>query len=221
MPVITALKRMKFHKDRFNLFVEKEFVAMVPDYLVAKFQLKSGVDVPRDILGEIVEEAEKFRASEAAYRYLTRRPHSVFELRMKLKKKGFSGGIIKSAIDKCLENGYLDDEKFAIAWVKSRLAAKPRGRKMLMAELYSKGVDREISKSVVDQALAETSEDELALKLLHKNRNRLMSQNSVDLRHKIYNFLSYRGFGFQAIHAAADEFIKNIENEDDQIDEKL
>ena len=92
---------------------------------------------------------------------------------------------------------------------------------MLMSELYSKGVDREISKAVVDKALEETSEDELALKLLHKNRNRLIRQNSVDLRHRIYNFLSYRGFGYQAIHAAADRFIKNIEDEDNQLDEKL
>ena len=50
------------------MFVEKEFVAMVPDYLVAKFQLKTGVDVPQDILGEIVEEAEKYSEKDKKFK---------------------------------------------------------------------------------------------------------------------------------------------------------
>jgi regulatory protein len=215
MPYITALKRLKYHKDRLNLFIEKEFVCTVPDYIVDEYKLKHGVDVPQDVLDTIIAESNKFQAAESAYRYLTNRPHSVLEIRQKLMKKGFDKSVIKGVIDKCMKNGYLDDEKFARAWIKSRLSSKPRGRKMLQAELYKKGIVREIADSVIDAALNEIPEDKLALQLLHKNCGKLLRQNSVDLKHKIYNFLSYRGFGYQAIKTASDIFITEFEIEDE------
>ncbi len=221
MPIITALKRVKYHKDRFNLFIEKKFLCTVPDYMVEKLQLKEGVDVPPKIIEEIEQESNSFRASETAYRLLTMRPHSQLELRMKMKKKGFSNEVINPIIKKCLDNGYLDDRDFAEAHVKSRLLSKPRGRRMLMSELLSKGVDRDIAAEVISEAMAETSEEELALQLLQKNRNRFLKQKSVDLKLKIRNFLGYRGFGYDAIRKATDEFIKTIDNEEYDFNEEL
>jgi regulatory protein len=221
MPVITALKRVKYHKDRFNLFVEKKFLCTVPDYLVEKLKLKEGVDIPAKIVEEIEQESNSFRASETAYRLLTMRPHSQLELRMKMKKKGFSNEVINPIIKKCMENGYLDDREFAEAYVKSRLLTKPRGSRMLMSELMSKGVDREIADEVISEAMRETSEEELALNLLQKNRNRFLKQKSVDLKLKIRNFLGYRGFGYEAIRKATDEFIKTIDDEEYNFDGEL
>ena len=221
MPYITDLKKIKFHKDRYNLFVEKEFLCMIPDYLVNEYQLKKGVDVPRDILDTIFYESEKFRAHESAYRYLTIRPHSKFEIIVKLRKKGFDNKIIGAVIEKCLKEGYLDDAKFAEAWIRHRLSSKPRGRRMLQAELYKKGIEREIAEEVLSRMLAETSEEDLALQLLEKNRSRFLAQNSVDLKLKIRNFLSYRGFGYQSARTAADKFIESLENEDYDLNEEF
>ncbi|HEQ98656.1 MAG TPA: regulatory protein RecX [candidate division Zixibacteria bacterium] len=221
MPVITALKRVKYHKDRFNLFVGKKFLCTVPDYLVEKLQLKEGVDVPPKIVEEIELESNYFRASETAYRLLTMRPHSQLELRMKMQKRGFPNEVINPVIKKCMENGYLDDREFAEAYVKSRLLSKPRGSRMLMSELRNKGVDREIAGEVISEAMRETSEEELAFNLLQKNRNRLLKQKSVDLKLKIRNFLGYRGFGYDAIRRATDDFLKTIDNEEYNFDEEL
>jgi len=219
MPYITSLKRVKYHRDRFNLFVDKKFLCTVPDYLVEKLKLKEGVDVPDDILEEIQAESDKFRASESAYRLLSMRPHSAVELRFKLRKRGFADEIIEPIIKKFKKEGYLNDRNFAEVYVKSRLSSKPRGRRMLLSELLQKGVRRELANEVLDSALGVTSEEELALKLLQKNRNRLLKEKSVDLKLKIRNYLGYRGFGYEAIRQAADEFLKTIDSEDYKFDE--
>ena len=221
MPYITDLKKIKFHKDRYNLFVEKEFLCMIPDYLVNEYQLKKGIDVPQEVLDTIFFESEKFRAHESAYRYLTIRPHSKFEIIIKLRKKGFDNNIIGAVIEKCLQEGYLDDTKFAQTWVRYRLSSKPRGRRMLQSELYKKGISREITDQVLSEQMAETSEEELALRLLEKNRSRFLAQNSVDLKLKIRNFLSYRGFEYQSSRNAADKFIERLENEDIDLNEEF
>ena len=221
MPIITAIKRVKYHKDRFNLFVEKKFLCTVPDYLVEKLQLKEGVDVPPKIIEEIEHESNSFRASETAYRLLTMRPHSRLELHMKMQKRGFPNEVINPIIKKCMENGYLDDREFAEAYVKSRLLTKPRGSRMLMSELMGKGVDREIADEVISEAMRETSEEELALNLLQKNRNRFLKQKSVDLKLKIRNFLGYRGFGYEAIRKAIEDFLRTIDDEEYDFNEEL
>lgn len=219
MPYITALKRVKYHRDRFNLFVDKKFLCTVPDYLVEKLKLKEGVNIPENVLEQIQAESDKFRASESAYRLLSIRPHSAVELRLKLRQRNFPDEIIQPIIKKFKKEGYLNDRDFAKAYIKSRLASKPRGRRMLLSELLQKGVKRELADEVLDNALKETSEEELALKLLQKNRNRLLKEKSVDLKMKIRNFLSYRGFGYEAIRWSIDEFLKTIDNEDYKFDE--
>jgi regulatory protein len=219
MPYITSLKRVKYHRDRFNLFVEKKFLCTVPDYLVEKLKLREGVNVPDDVLEKIQAESDKFRAMESAYRLLSMRPHSKLELRLKLRRRNFPDEIIQSIIRKFKKEGYLNDRDFAEAYVKSRLAAKPRGKRMLLSELLQKGVKRELAAEVLDQVLRETSEEELALKLLQKNRNRLLKEKSVDLKLKIRNYLGYRGFGYEAIRQATDEFLKTLDSEDYEFDE--
>ncbi len=221
MATITDLKRVRYHKDRLNLFINKKFLCTVPDYVVQEYHLKKGVDVPPDVLEDIVYKSEKFRASESAYRLLTNRPHSRLELIQKLRQRGFGNDIIDPIIEKCEKEGYLDDRHFAKAWVKSRLSSKPRGRRKLYGELMQKGIDREVIDDILDQAFEETDEGDLALQLLEKHRSRFINQNSVDLKLKIRNFLSYRGFDYQAGRTAADKFIEQLEKEDKEIDEEF
>jgi regulatory protein len=220
MPYITALKPVRYHNDRYNLFIDKKFFATIPAWIVERYQLKHGLDMPASALDEIKAESERFRCEETAYRLLTNRPHSTLELKQKLFQRKFPSALIEEVIEKCRKREYLDDREFAEAFVKSRIASKPRGRKLLLAELSKKGVSRRLADEVVEKALAETDESELALKLLYKKSSRFDPQKAVDLNDKIYNFLSYRGFTYDAIKTALDRFVTDSEKEEDGPDEK-
>jgi regulatory protein len=80
---------------------------------------------------------------------LARRAHSKWELRRKLRMKGFGVEAVDTAIARLLELGYLDDSSFAKGLVGRRGAL--RGPRALSAELAARGVDR----AEADAAVAE------------------------------------------------------------------
>ena len=71
---------------------------------------------------------------------LARRAHSKWELRRKLRLKGYQPEAIDTAMARLMELGYLNDQDFARGLVRRRAAL--RGPLALSAELFAKGVSR-------------------------------------------------------------------------------
>lgn len=79
---------------------------------------------------------------------LGRRAHSRAELGRKLGRRGYPEIEVRSAVDRLMELGYLDDRTFAEGHVRRRQAGL--GPLALSAELSARGVDRHVA----DGALA-------------------------------------------------------------------
>ena len=82
-------------------------------------------------------------ALDAGLRLLGRRAHSRAELRRKLAQKGYAEAAVEGAMARLSDLGYLDDPEFAAGHVRRRSAS--RGPLALLAELASRGVDREVA----------------------------------------------------------------------------
>jgi regulatory protein len=80
---------------------------------------------------------------------LARRAHSKWELRRKLRMKGFAADAVDTAVARLVELGYLDDSSFAKGLVKRRGAL--RGPRALSAELAARGIDRAEADAAVAQ----------------------------------------------------------------------
>jgi regulatory protein len=91
------------------------------------------------------------RALELAYRYLSRRERTVYELRSHLVTRDLDPGAVDAAVEELTETGYLDDVRYARLFVedKRRLARWGSGR--IRSALLSRGVER----GVIDAALSE------------------------------------------------------------------
>ncbi len=96
-----------------------------------------------------VEDAAVVLAAGA--RFLEARGRSVTEVRRRLTQAGYRPELVEAAIVRLGELGLLDDESFARSWVESRDRARPRGARVLRAELGRKGVDA----ATVDEIMAE------------------------------------------------------------------
>lgn len=84
---------------------------------------------------------------------LSRRAHSKWELRRKLRLKGYGTDAVDATIARLVELGYLDDRAFASGLVRRRGAL--RGPLALSAELAAKGVDRAEVEAAVGEYDAE------------------------------------------------------------------
>ena len=64
--------------------------------------------------GKAGAKAERANPWSAALRLLTRRDYSQSDLRQRLRDKGFEQDLIEAALQRCLELGYLDDQRYAL-----------------------------------------------------------------------------------------------------------
>lgn len=143
-------------------------------------------------------------AMQYALRSLGRRMQTRRELLEKLRRRT-TEEIAAAVVARLQEWGYLDDAAYAEAFVRGH--QQRWGSQRIAAELRRRGVSEEIIRSQLQAS--ENSEEERALQLLVKN----------DWRHKgekprMVRFLQGRGFGLGAAIAAAEEYLKLRESEE-------
>jgi regulatory protein len=138
-------------------------------------------------------------AYTAALRILQYRFNSEHELRRKLAAKKFGNVEIDAAIERLRDEKWIDDERFAGAFVRTR-AAKKLGPARIKRELSAAGVDR----TTADRAVAENLDDERTssdLAAIADKRRRLMTRRhgeefvrSVEGRSRLAAYLIRQGY---------------------------
>lgn len=88
---------------------------------------------------------------ELAARYLGTRPRTRWEVERRLRRAGTDEATLTSTLDRLTELGYLDDAAFARWWGEQRDRHRPRGRRLLEAELRQRGVPREVIEAFRDE----------------------------------------------------------------------
>ena len=148
-------------------------------------------------------------AFKLAYKLLGLRLRSVFEMERRLKEKGFEDGAVGQVVKKLKEQKYLDDEKFAEAWILDRINLQPRGSFMIKMELKEKGVASEIIERKLAELLPFEKELAMAKKLFDKKIKIIKASNEELPKEKVYqkmaNFLRGKGFTGEVIRRVMDE----------------
>lgn len=131
---------------------------------------------------------------------LARRPRSTSELHGRLTGAGFEPEIVTAAVARLSELGLVDDGAFARQWVEERGAGKGYGAAKLVAELESKGIERDLALETV--AAVDGDEcaraKEVAVKLAPRvSRRPLAAQASA-----LAAMLLRRGFAEESTEAA-------------------
>jgi regulatory protein len=145
----------------------------------------------------IMSDAERCYA--AAMRILGHRFNSEAELRLKLRAKKFEREIIDDTINRLRTEKWLDDERFAGAYVRTRQKRKI-GPRRIARELSAAGVDQETARHVI----AENTDEERELSdltALCEKRKRLLSRRygrqyleTAEGRKKLAGYLFSHGY---------------------------
>jgi regulatory protein len=95
------------------------------------------------------------RALALAYRHMNARERTRAEMRTHLQRKGIDPRDVERSIEALVEQGHLDDVRFARLLVQDKRELDEWGADRIRRSLLARGVDRE----VVDGALAEHESD--------------------------------------------------------------
>ncbi len=115
----------------------------------------------------MTEAAEK-KAFDKALKLLTFRDHSCQELRRKLRERGFEDVVIDIALQRLIENGYLDDGRHAARWAHHLACDRLYGNARIRASLLEKGIAGDLIEGAITAARTELSEAEGLDRLIQK-----------------------------------------------------
>ncbi len=146
---ITAIEPQARHANRFNLYIDDQFVLGLSALLSSR--LRVGQTLTDDELKQLEQQEAFETAHEKALRFIEPRPRSTSEVKRHLVKKQIAADVADHVIIRLIEAGLLDDTAFAKYWVESREQFKPRAARALRFELKQKGLSNaEITEAVGD-----------------------------------------------------------------------
>ncbi|WP_194973372.1 regulatory protein RecX [Aquiflexum lacus] len=115
------------------------------------------------------------------------------EVRNKLHKRGIYGEEAEELIAYMISEGYLNEERFAQAFVSGKFRIKKWGRNKILQELKF----RQISPNCIKSGMKEIDEDEYWETLLHlveKKADLIKESDDFKKRYKTHQYLMGRGF---------------------------
>lgn len=139
------------------------------------------------------------RALSNAYALLRQRPRSEYEIRNRLKLKGYDEAVIGEVIGNLKKIGDIDDSKFARIWMESRMRMNPMGDVVLKHELKEKGVSDSIIEATLQAKGEKYDEYEVAFSMAKERFERLKKLDRQKAMKRIYDFLGRRGFKYDNI----------------------
>lgn len=174
---------------------------------------------PRDFDLNPVDDEERIkllkRAEMTAVWHLARRDMTYKQVEEKLKKKGvFPPDVIQEMMDKCVTQRWVDDERYAENFVRSRSEDRKLGKNAIRMELIKKGVDRDI----IDNALQDVNRDDEyqhALELVEKQLPRTANLDKQKRTARLLGMLARKGYPSDIAYAVIREAIDNEIIDDD------
>lgn len=157
----------------------------------------------------VYQEDSPLDASSQIYKKIIRlvgiRDRSVEELRKRFVQEEFEESAIDQALEKALACGLLDDERFAAALVRTRLAAD-KGMRGIELELERNGINVYEHDRVLGEIFpSEGEEGERALRLLRRK-----PPQSKNKRDGAYRKLVSKGFSSEIAASAAHKWSREI-----------
>ncbi len=139
------------------------------------------------------------KTKAAALKYLSYRDRSVHEVAERLAEKDHSQSEVKETIAWLKKLGYLDDERFALHWGRSRIAAKNIGEYRLRRELSQKGLTADTVDKTAQALYSEFDEWELAQSCAEKKLARLRGIAREAQYRRLVQHLQRKGFSSDTV----------------------
>ncbi|HAA55305.1 MAG TPA: hypothetical protein DCE42_11150 [Myxococcales bacterium] len=204
---ITRITTQRKDPTRASVYIDGEFVFGLPKEVIGKQSLQKGQVLNTEAQKALIKADQLMRAKIMTLEYISYKPRTEHEVRKKLKGKEFAAWIINDVVARFIDLGYINDESYARAYVRSRLKNQGYGPQRIRMDLKKKGV----AEDLVEQGLETYQHDDDALDTAKRHASRRwmnLLQKERDPRKrskKLMDFLVRRGFDFETTRNILDE----------------
>jgi regulatory protein len=127
-------------------------------------------------------------------RLLTARSRTRAELYGQLAKRRYPDDISARVLDRLAAAGLVDDTDFAEHWVWSRRANAGKSKRVLAAELHTKGIDNDVITTVLGGIDAGAERDRAEQLVRAKLRRETLSEDDARVSRRLVGMLVRRGY---------------------------
>jgi len=139
--------------------------------------------------------------------------HCEQEMRDKMKRWELDETVQNRIIDRLTKERYIDNERYARAFVKDKIRYNKWGRRKVQQALWMKRIDTSLQQQVLDE-IDEKEYLDVLRPLLKQKRKSVKAQSDYELNQKLVRFALGRGFTFDIIRQCLD-----VDEEMDYTDE--
>lgn len=192
--------------NKVHIYIDGEYRMTADCDFVFSCGFDHNSEISDEELAFLTDEVNSRRAFLKACDLLSIRDHSRYELLTKLRQKGYGEGA-EQAVEKLMQEGYVDDERFARAYAAELVRVKHFGKRRIVTELLKKGIDSSLARDIADET--EVGEDEVVIALKRKYGRCLDTEKGV---RRAINGLAAMGYSYSEIKYA----IETVKEEDDE-----
>lgn len=191
------IRHQKGRGNKIHLYLDDEYVITTDANFWADNYISDGTEIDEDEWQELVEGINYKKALNKCADLLSRRDHSVKEMKMKLQRTVDSKSAQK-AIDRYIEAGYLDDERFCRSLVEYLINNKKYSENHIRQECYKRGISSDIINNVLEDFYIDNV-DTIAALIQSKYLSKLQQENGTQ---KVIAALMRKGFSYSDIKSA-------------------
>jgi regulatory protein len=196
---ITAIKAGKNPRiQRSNVFLDGKFAFSLDNEVIVKKLLKVGRELSADDVRELTKADQFRRCLNAAFHFLSYRPRSEAETRIRLQRRGYEAEDIERTISELKRLELVNDTTFAEYWKDNRNSFRPRSQRAVKQELRQKGVQRD----VIDDVVNNLDDAENAYRAAVTKARSLRVTDYQIFRQRLGGYLQRRGFNYGVINNA-------------------
>ena len=140
--------------------------------------------------------------------------HCQQEMRDKMRRWELDETVQNRIVARLVKERYIDDERYARAFVKDKIRYNKWGRRKVQQALWMKRIDADIQQRVLDE-IDEKEYLDVLRPLLKQKRKSIRAMSDYELRQKLVRFALGRGFGFDIIRQCLDVDDIDIDEEDE------
>lgn len=185
---------------KIHIFIDNEYQITTNEDFWAENFIKDETEIDDEEWQTLIDKINYCKAINKCYDLLSRRDHSVKELKTKLLRTVDENNA-QMAIDRMIELGYLNDEKYAEKLLEYLIENKRMSKAHIKQEMFKRGVPNEIISSLLEYAKIDNVSSICDL-IQTKYRNKLNAENGKE---KVIASLMRKGFSYSDIKSAFNE----------------
>ena len=215
-------KFKKVGTNKYRIYFDNNSLLLYED-VILKYNLLYKKDIDSDLLLEIDKENLKASIYDVSLKYISVRMRSIKEMREYLNRKKFDNKDIEDTINKLINNGLLDNKKFAISFVNDKIHLTNNGIDKIKNDLEKLGVEEEFISNALNSIDSNMLLDKLN-KIIDKEIRLNTKLPIGKMKNKIINRCINLGYRLEDINNILDNYdlvsTSDIRNDYDKLYKK-